>query len=319
MLEFKLLGHCEARYHDQVFVGFPNQQPWLLLCYLVLHHDRLLLREQIASMFWSDASTHTSLKRLRGALWRLRTMLKSGGVDPEGYLRVTESSMGFIPTCAWYVDTREFEDIVVSLQHLNGRDLTVDAAAELAHAVGLYTGEFLEGVYEDWCIIERERLNVLYITSLSQLASFHEANGTYEAGLAYAAKILSLDETREMIHRQVMRLHWLQGDRAGALQQYKRCVQILLDELQVAPMEETTQLYQQIVREGFATTGLALTQSVIASQDAQSESIQLLLEQAHHTLHRLRLTLDQADAELQQISQMLDAIREAPIDDESDA
>ena len=319
MLEVKLFGHSEARYDDQVFEGFPNQQPWLLLCYLILHHDRLLPREQIASMFWGDASTRRSLKRLRGALWRLRTMLRSEGVESEGYLRVTETSIGFAPTRTWYVDTRAFEDTAMSLRNLSGRDLTLESAAELARAVGLYTGELLEGVYEDWCIIERERLNVLYITSLSQLASFHEANGTYEAGMAYAAKILSLDETREMIHRQVMRLHWLWGDRSGALQQYRRCVQILQDELQVAPMEETRQLYQQILLEDVSTARPALIQGDIASRDRQSESIQLLVEQARHTLHRLNLTLKQADAEFQQVKQLLDAIRNAPIDAEPDA
>lgn len=319
MLEFKLFGHSEARYHGQVFEGFPNQQPWLLLCYLILHHDRLLPREQIASIFWGDASTQTSLKRLRGALWRLRTLLKSEGIDPEGYLSVNERSMGFAPTRAWCVDTRDFENTVASLQNLIGRELTMEAAADLAHAVGLYKGELLEGIYEDWCIVERERLNVLYITSLSQLASFHEANGTYEAGLAYAAKILSLDETREMIHRQVMRLHWLQGDRAGALQQYKRCVQILRNELQVAPMEETTQLYQQILHEDLSTARPAVPQDATASLDRQSESIQLLLARALHRLQRLRRTLDQADAEFQQISQLLDAMRKASIDAKPDA
>lgn len=318
MLELRLFGHSEARYRDLAFVGFPNQQPWLLLCYLVLNHGKLLPREQIATLFWDDGPTELSLKRLRGTLWRLRSLLKARGVSPDNYLLVSDNSLGFSPTGAYYVDTQSFETIVAHHQPVAGRDLTADAAFELAQAVDLYTGELLEGVYEDWCLIERERLNVLYITTLSKLANFHEANGTYESGVAYAAPILEFDETREMIHRQMMRLYWLMGDRSRALLQYKQCSQILRDELQVTPMEETTRLYQQILREGFSTSRAPSMQTVLSSLDKRDETTQLLLEQALRSLQRLRSTLDQADAEWHQISQLLAAIRNETIDAKTD-
>jgi DNA-binding SARP family transcriptional activator len=319
VLELKLFGHSAARYQGQVLDGFPNQQPWLLLCYLVMNRGRLLPREQISTMFWSDEPTDTSLKRLRGTLWRLRSLLKANGVPPDDYLTVKEGSLGFAPEVSYYVDAHAFEATAALYQHTAGRDLSADAAAELAQAVELYAGELLEGVYEDWCLIERERLSIMYITSLSKLASFHEANGTYEKGLAYAASILALDETREMIHRQMMRLYWFMGDRSRALLQYKQCTQILRTALQVAPMEETTRLYEKILRESVSTLGPASKHTPASHLERQDESTQMLVEHAVRSAQRLRSTLDQASAELRKISNLLDALQSTPIDAETDA
>src|SRR5438094_4228695 len=43
-----------------------------------------------------------------------------------------------------------------------------------------------------------------------------------------------------------MQLHAWVGDRAAALRQYRECVQALEQELGVAPLAETTRLYQMI-------------------------------------------------------------------------
>ena len=79
-----------------------------------------------------------------------------------------------------------------------------------------------------------------------KLMAHHGTSGRFEAALEHGMRILAIDPAREKIHRQLMRLYALNGDRNAALAQYKRCKQVLRDELGLAPMRETRQLYQRI-------------------------------------------------------------------------
>jgi DNA-binding SARP family transcriptional activator len=141
------------------------------------------------------------------------------------------------------------------------------------------------------------------------LMSFHESNGTYERGLSFGQRILACDSTREAVHRQMMRLYGLMGNRNAALAQYKRCSQILRDTLQVAPMEETTRLCQQIVNGRFLP-GVPLSgQGVGAAVDRDARHMQALVGQALDGLQRLQAALDEAGTELRRVSRLIDEVQ----------
>jgi LuxR family maltose regulon positive regulatory protein len=60
---------------------------------------------------------------------------------------------------------------------------------------------------------------------------------------------LKKDNLREEIYRELMALYFQMGDRTAAIQTYRRCAQVLEDELGVTPMSETLALYDRIVDE----------------------------------------------------------------------
>src|SRR5689334_3353548 len=47
-----------------------------LLCYLLLHRNRIHPREALAALYWGESSTAQSKKYLRTTLWQLRAALK---------------------------------------------------------------------------------------------------------------------------------------------------------------------------------------------------------------------------------------------------
>ncbi len=59
---------------------------------------------------------------------------------------------------------------------------------------------------------------------------------------------LQVDEMAEDIHRELMVLHVMSGDRPAAIQQYKRCAAILQRELGVEPLPETRAIYKAILQ-----------------------------------------------------------------------
>jgi DNA-binding SARP family transcriptional activator len=306
MLQIRLFGTGKASYANRPLPGFPNQQPHLLLCYLLLNRCQLHPREHLAAIFWGEYPTRTSRKNLRNALWRVRQMLQSIGAPAAEYLLIQEDSVSFSPSSPYSLDVEDFEAAMLPYQGLSGRELGLEEAARLEEAVRLYTGDLLTGIYQDWCLYERERLNLLHLNTLSKLMVFHEFNGTYEQGLDYGRRILAHDNTRERVHRRIMRLYWQSGNRGAALAQYQLCAQILYETLGISPLEETTRLYQQM-KYGQFNPGIwanyQMTQPPVRA--GREESVPLLAEQTLQRIRQLQASVEQISSELQQIERQL--------------
>ena len=306
MLELRLFGTGQAQYADRLLTGFPNQRCYLLLCYLLLGRHRPHCREKLGAVFWDDCPTDVSRKHLSQALWRLRQALQSIGVSADEHLLISRDSISFVGSSPYWLDVEHFETTITRFQDLSGQDLTPEAAAWLGEAVDLYVSDLLEGIYEDWCLSERERLSLLHLKALSKLMLFHQGNGTYEGGLACGERILAYDNTRERIHQQMMQLYWLLGDRIAALAQYKHCVQILREELGISPMQETDLLYQQMVHNQFKPENWPNPQNrALPSADRPDESAQLLAKHALQKLSDLHTVIERTTIELHQLERLI--------------
>jgi DNA-binding SARP family transcriptional activator len=306
MLELKLFGTGQVRYFERSLAGFPNQQCCLLLCYLLLNRHRSHCRERLAAVFWGECPTDVSRKHLSQALWRLRQALGSIGAPADDYLSVSKDSVSFVSSSPHWLDIEHFERVLARYQDLSGQELSPEQAAHLEEAVDLHTGDLLEGIYEDWCLAERECLSLLYLNALSKLMLFHESNGDYERGLACGERILAHDNTREKTHQHMMRLHWLLGDRGTAIAQYKRCAQILHDELGISPAQETGLLYQQMMRNQFKPPHRPDAQTISAPTTGVSdESFQLLAQHALQKLSRLQAALEKTTNELHHVERLI--------------
>jgi DNA-binding SARP family transcriptional activator len=246
-LKIHLFGKFCVRRNEQVLDGFDARKIQELFCYLLLHRDHSLPRETLASILWPETTTTQSKKNLRQALWQLQSALGSQNepvhdrllvVDPDWVQLNSEAQL--------WLDTAEFEQVFNLVQKTPGQEIDSTIAQLLQDAVQLYQGPLLEGWYQDWCLLERERLQSIYLAMLDKLMSFTEVHYDYETGLLYGMRIMCYDRARERTHRRMMRLYYLLGDRAEALRQYERCAAALDEELGISPSKSTQALYKQI-------------------------------------------------------------------------
>jgi DNA-binding SARP family transcriptional activator len=119
-------------------------------------------------------------------------------------------------------------------------DVIVDVAAVRADAAALRGGvlpaqleldrlglDLLPWWYDDWLMIERERLRQLRLHALEQASSLLLARGQYETALDAALLALGCDELRESAHRCIVRAHLAEGNIGEALRQRDRYVAAL--------------------------------------------------------------------------------------------
>lgn len=245
-LEVRLFGGLEVRRAGELLPPFSTRCAQRLFAYLVLNAHRPIDRNVVCGSVWPDRPDRKARKALRTALWRVRALLEPEDEDAGTLFHVEGRLIGFPGTGSVWVDTEVFESRMQRLPPPGRGPLDEDQVRQLSDAVALYRGDLLEGMYDDWCISERERLRLAHLRALERLIRHHERRGEWPAVLTQAQAVLRLDPLREHVHRTVMRSHWAMGNRPSALRQYHRCVRILREELQIDPMKETRTLFERI-------------------------------------------------------------------------
>ena len=185
-------------------------------------------RSRLAGLFWGDRPERKARRSLATALWHIRRYLPQ-----ENLLLSDTTTVQMNPDSDLWLDVEEFETQASSSQ-----------APNLQSVLTLYRGDFLDGFYDDWIISERYRLEVLFLDTLARLMRWQETAGEHHAALATALRLLERDALREDAHRLTMRVYCHLGQRNAALEQYRRCRDIVFEELGAEPIAETTDLYQ---------------------------------------------------------------------------
>ncbi|MCE7979828.1 MAG: transcriptional regulator [Caldilinea sp. CFX5] len=116
-------------------------------------------------------------------------------------------------------------------------------------AVQLYHGDYLpERRYEDWTSAERERLQLLALNTMTTLAELLLQKMPLES-IRLTQRVLSIDPVWEDAYRIQMRAFAAQRNRPMALRTYQRCTEVLAEEFGVDPLPETSELYDQILKD----------------------------------------------------------------------
>jgi DNA-binding SARP family transcriptional activator/Tfp pilus assembly protein PilF len=243
VLRISLLGGLALAWDGDPISELPGATARSLFAYLVTNRDRPQTRDLLAGIFWPDLPDHAARRRLSQALWQIRRVL-----EPYSILISDGGSLQLNPEYPVWIDIESF--VQAYTQGMGG---DAHALEHLETCIGLYRGEFLAGYYDDWLLLERERLSNLYLSALGFLVAGYKSQGQYDQALVHACTLVSQDPWSEGAHREVMRLYHLLGRGAEALKQYETCRRLLEEELGVEPAPETQTLAVEIA----ARTGLA--------------------------------------------------------------
>lgn len=245
-LDVSLLGKFCVEHQGKIVTGLDAAKVQEVFSYLLLHRGRSHSREAIASTLWGNNSIGQARKYLRQALWQLHAALNATASNSARVLLVEQDDVKLDTSADVWLDVAVFEQAFTLVQGVRGQHFDAHQARAVQDAVQLYRGDLLQEWYEDWCLYERERLQNMYLTMLDKLMDYFEARHDYERSIVYGMATLRYERARESTHRRLMRLHYLSGDRTTALRQYRRCVAVLDEELDVSPAKQTQALYEAI-------------------------------------------------------------------------
>ncbi|HEV2756791.1 MAG TPA: BTAD domain-containing putative transcriptional regulator [Actinomycetota bacterium] len=259
-----------------------------LLAYLMLSRNRRHPRDSLCELFWPELPPGRARGALSTTLWRLRRALE--GSAPRGtYLSTSPTGeVGFNEGAEYWLDVEVLESHVAATLRERGRGLDAGAAARLATVLDLYTGDLMEGVYDEWVEAERQRVRVLYLDGLSQLLDHYQRSGALDEAMAWGQRILHLEPLSEEVHRRMMELYAASGRRPLALRQYEACRKVLASELGIGPMDETVAVYERLVR----GNGCAAEEQSATGDAAERAELDSIRERLHRARESVESALD---------------------------
>jgi DNA-binding SARP family transcriptional activator len=244
-LRLTLLGEPRVAHGGARVDGFAYQKSLALLVYLALD-GRPHTRAELSGLLWSEATESNARAGLRKVLADLRQRAIP-------HLIITRSEARFDREWPYWLDVEAFECQIREALMANCPCPAGRTVRGLAAAVELYRGDFLQGfhvhralAFEEWVLVQRERLRLYVLRALHALALYHEQQGAYERGIECLVRVLALEPGQEHAHRQMMSLFARSGQRGAALHQYQVCRRTLARELGVEPTWETTAFYERI-------------------------------------------------------------------------
>ena len=184
-------------------------------------------RGAIAGHLWPDAPEDHAQGSLRSALWRVQKVA-------PGLVDVSGGALGL--AAGVHVDVREFTDWA---RRVMDPRAGVDAGPTPDVAL---RRELLPGWYDDWVLLERERLQQLRMHALERLAEKLSAAGRFGEAVQAASAAVLAEPLRESANRVLIRVHLAEGNVCEDLRQYDMFRRLLADELDVAP----TRLIEQL-------------------------------------------------------------------------
>jgi len=188
---------------------------------------RCRTRSVIAGQLWPDVPESHAHANLRSALWRAQKAAP-GLVDVSAGALVLADDVR--------VDVQEFMDWTGAVL-----DPTVPADRIVTPATAL-TGELLPGWYDDWVLVERERLRQLRMHVLEVLADKLVHAGRFGEAVQAAYAAVRDEPLRESAHRAVVRVHLAEGNLVEALRAYRSFRDALDRELGVLPTRQMERL-----------------------------------------------------------------------------
>lgn len=209
-----------------------------LIGYLALRDHHQQSRERLAGLFWSDRSEEQARASLRQTIRRLRVIFADNEIAP---LTISRHEIGLSDDLV-NIDLNRF------VRQLEKGEIPQELlGTENPTSKILYGFEDLDGLFNSWLVVARqiwgEKITKLLFTIMRE-----ETSRSSDAARA----LLNLDNTNEEAHRHLIKHYADQGNTARSLNQYKTLWDMLGDDYDMEPAEETQQLIAAIKSGAYA-------------------------------------------------------------------
>jgi DNA-binding SARP family transcriptional activator len=212
---------------DRVLLPVPAQR---VLAFVALR-ERPVLRTYAAEKLWLDSSEEHACGSLRTALWRLRRPGFELVDVTSGRLRLASQVVVDVRTMvAW---------ARCVLDAAPGFSGELPNVSDLGDAV---FGDLLPDWYDDWLVVERERLRELRVRALERVCEGLTAVGSFGQAIEAGLAAVDAEPLRESAHRCLIGVYLAEGNQAEALRGYRLYRDLLHHELALQPSERMEHL-----------------------------------------------------------------------------
>lgn len=223
---------------------FANEWQWqkpkqLFYVFIVASlRNEQLSRDRIGALLWPNLDSSKITNNFHVCLSQLKKVIgKEYLVHESGTYKLNN---------VW-IDALEFKDLIHNGKAMINQGKIHLAEIRLKEAIGSYKGNFLEDSYDSWVDETRNELLALYRRALLMLGEICLRKLRFDEAIEIGKNILNLDPFDEEGHRFLIRSYSISGEKAKAIDQYKKCAELFQKELNCLPSDQTQNLYKGII------------------------------------------------------------------------
>jgi LuxR family transcriptional regulator, maltose regulon positive regulatory protein len=220
-----------------------------LFVYLLLNRERYISKDEIMRELWDDTHEKSADRDFKVALNALLKVIEPHrrAREPSYFILRKQTMYRLNPRAAIESDLDRFQLFLTSGLAEKSPKMAME---QLLKASSIYNGHLFEEKLElEWIAEERERVQQQYIQLLERLAQTYTRLKEFGKTIFWAEKILRIDYTWEEAYRLLMYANYQLQNRAQSVKWYKKCSDVLEEELDIAPMETTEEMYKIIMNE----------------------------------------------------------------------
>ena len=235
LLHIGVFGGLTVRTDDADLLTIKNRKACGILAYLALNEGEYESRERLAGLLWSDRSEERARGSLRQCLKQLRDLFMRRHI---GCLTIERDLVGLPPSAVAV-------DLTACAERL-ARDLVDDELVDGRASPDrvLYGFENLDQSFTAWLGVLRQQWQNNLTEGLQRILRDHEHDKRLRRRAA--AALAQADPTHEEAQRFLIRRHADDGNTSAALRQYNDLWQVLGDDYDMEPADETQRLIAEI-------------------------------------------------------------------------
>src|SRR5918997_1706284 len=253
-LRVRFFGHFEMLREGEAMHLGRNGKALTILKYLLANRNRPVSQDHLMGWLWPESNLKKARWSLNSAVHGLRKVLGSCPSSNDlNYVLLEEGYYRLGPSVRVTTDVDEFDAHYERGRRLEKARRVDEAAVEYERAVELYRGDYLvEDLYEDWTMVERERLANAFMDMLERLAANYMETGRLRESIGACYRALGKDRCHENSHRLLMACYARMGQKGRAIRQYRLCERVLAQQYGAYPSPETRFVYQGLLdNEGY--------------------------------------------------------------------
>ena len=208
------------------------------LFFLLLSVASPLTREQIGETLWPDLNDPSKLRlRIKNELYRLR---RTVGQD---VILFKDNHYSFNRKLDYEYDVEIFESFLARAEASNDPDEKINY---YSRAIDLVHGPYLNEIYADWVILDRERLGQAHLKTLTILAELQITHSQLQYAVVTCQRAIQVDPGNEKAYQILMRTYSQLGDRSAVMRTYQDFSSAMRRLYGLSPSKETEELYRQL-------------------------------------------------------------------------
>jgi len=214
--------------------------------FFVTKRHQQVSKEEIYQALWPDQDESGANRSFKVALNALLKTLEPGrkARAESFFIKKEGQTYGLNHQAGYDLDIASFEEWIIAGLEEKDANRSKDL---LERGLKRYEGNYLEDRrLADWCLNERERVQVLFLRGAEKLAQVSVRLQDFDTCIQWCEAILRVDRSWEEAYRLMMYSYYQKNNRPQAIKWYQKCCRVLEDELGVEPMHPTKEMFEII-------------------------------------------------------------------------